>query len=67
MAIDSKKYVDITSGTGARQPAKRRELIANVFTRNDKVAHRGIVSFLDADEVLNYFGSKSEEYRFAAK
>ena len=67
MAIDIKKYVDVASGLGARSPASRRTLIANVFTRNDKVAHRGLVTFASADEVMDYFGSKSAEYRFAAK
>ena len=67
MAIDIKKYVDVTSGLGARTPAVRRNLIANVFTRNDKVAHRGLVTFGDIDEVKDFFGSKSEEYRFAVK
>ena len=67
MAIEIDKYLKITSGKANTNAAVRRNLNGNVFTTNDKVAHRGICYFDSADDVMSFFGSDSDEYRFAAK
>ena len=67
MAIDINKYVKIVSGKPTTNAAVRRNLIANVFTQNDAIAHRGMVSFTESDDVKEVFGSGSDEYKFATK
>ena len=67
MAIDINKYVKIVSGKPTTNAAVRRNLIANVFTQNDAIAHRGMVSFTESDDVKEVFGSDSDEYKFATK
>lgn len=67
MAIRKSKYVDITSGIGGRDAVGRRNLGGRVFTMHPALAYQGVRSFGTADEVMNFFGSDSAEYRFAVK
>lgn len=67
MAISQKKYVDITSGIGGEAQASRRELIGRVLTTNAKVPVQSALEFTSADNVSSYFGSESNEAKFAGK
>ena len=67
MAIEIDKYTKIVSGLSKTNSAVRRTLVANVFTQNDKVAHLGMKRFSNSDDVGDYFGNDSEEYKFASK
>lgn len=66
MAISIRKYVDVTSGVGAGAAVARRELIGRLFTTNPLVPTGSQVDFTDAESVLDFFGSTSEEYKRAA-
>lgn len=65
MAIRFKKYIDITSGVGGVAAVAARELILRLFTQNPLVPTDGVLEFDDADEVMAYFGSASDEYKAA--
>lgn len=62
-----KKYVDITSGTAGVSAAARRNMGARVFTTSEKVGFGHVKEFTSADQVMSYFGSDSDEYKFAVK
>lgn len=66
MSINSNKYVSIVSGVGGAAVVSARELLARVFTANELVPTNSVLKFSDADSVLDYFGSDSEEYKRAA-
>jgi hypothetical protein len=66
MAINFRKYVDITSGVGAGSAVRRRDFIARLFTNNPLVPTGSLIEFDSAEEVLAYFGAASEEYKRAA-
>lgn len=66
MAINSNKYVQITSGVGGAAVVSARELLNRIFTINELVPTGAVLKFSDADSVLDYFGSTSEEYKRAA-
>ena len=65
MPISITKYVDITSGVGGAASFDTRELIARIFTTNPLVPTSSVITFETADEVLDYFGSSSDEYKRA--
>lgn len=65
MPISITKYVDITSGVGGAASFDTRELIARIFTTNPLVPTNSVITFETADEVLDYFGSSSDEYKRA--
>ena len=67
MAIRQSKYIDITSGVGGRSAVSDRELIARVFTTNELCGFGHVYEFNDADSVMEYFGSSSNEYKYAVK
>ena len=67
MAIRQSKYIDIVSGVGGQSSVSDRELIARVFTTNPLVGIGHVYEFNDADSVMQYFGSASQEYKYAAK
>ena len=66
MSINSKKYVQITSGVGGAAATSARELLNRIFTINELVPTGSVLKFSDADSVLDFFGSASEEYKRAA-
>lgn len=66
MAISITRYIDITSGVGGVSNFGTRDLVGRFFTTNPLVPTGSVVSFDSADEVLDYFGSASEEYARAA-
>lgn len=67
MAIREEKYIDIQSGVGARSQLTRRSLSGRVFTTSPAISNRGIVTFTNADDVMDFFGVASKEYQFAVK
>lgn len=67
MSISIKKYVDITSGVGAGNVVRERELIGRIFTTSPKVPVDGIVEFTNVADVRTYFGTSSEEASRAAQ
>jgi len=66
MAINFRKYVDITSGVGGRALVRTRDLIGRIYTTNPKCPAGGILEFDYLEDVFTYFGSGSEEYKRAA-
>ena len=67
MAIRKEKFVDITSKLGGASVASRRSLTARVFTASPALGFHQIAQFNNADEVMEFFGSDSKEYKFAVK
>ena len=65
MTINIKRYIDITSGVGAGATVRERELIGMLFSSDPKVPIDSVVTFENASDALNYFGSGSEEYKRA--
>lgn len=63
MAINSNKYVQITSGVGGAAVTSARELLARIFTTNEQIPTGAVLKFSDPESVLAYFGSASEEYK----
>lgn len=61
MSISIKKYVDITSGVGAGNVVRERELIGRIFTDNPRVPADGVVEVTNAADARTYFGASSEE------
>lgn len=66
MSISIKKYVEITSGVGAGNVVRERELIGRIFTDNPRVPADGFVELTSAADARAYFGSTSEEANRAA-
>lgn len=66
MAINIKRYVDITSGVGAGSNIAVRDLIGRFFTANPLLPSNSFVQFTSAAQVSAYFGSASEEALRAA-
>lgn len=64
--IPMSRYVDITSGVGGGAGVRLRDLITRCFSNNELIPPASQVEFADADAVLAYFGSTSEEYKRAA-
>lgn len=62
MAIDQKRYVDITSGVAGATQVARREYIARLFTTNSLLPPQTFVEFTSAADVGAYFGLSSQEY-----
>lgn len=65
MAIAFTKYVDITSGVGAGAGVRLRDLIGRIFTTNELVPTKTVVEMTTIEEVGEYFGTSSEEYKRA--
>ena len=66
MAISQTKYIQITSGQGGGAAAARKELIGRLFMDNRKIPANTVLEFESADSVSGYFGSASDEYKYAA-
>lgn len=65
MAISFKKYIDITSGVGGGAGVRDRDLITRIFSSNSLIPANSFLELDSADDVANYFGSNSEEYKRA--
>jgi hypothetical protein len=65
MAISFSKYIDITSGVGAGASVRQRDLIGRLFTTSELLPTGSMVEMTTSDDVKNYFGADSEEYRRA--
>ena len=68
MAIDFRKYVDITSGVVGGAGVKRKDLIPRIFTTNELVPPDTVLQFGSADlsVIGELFGTASEEYKRAS-
>lgn len=66
MAISITRYVDIVSGVGGGAAVPRRELIARFITSSQLVPTGSIVEMDTIDDVGDYFGTTSQEYKRAA-
>lgn len=66
MAINIKRYVDITSGVGAGASVRQRDLTGMIFTTNPKVPIDAAVEMTSAADVAAYFGVPSLEAKRAA-
>lgn len=67
MAIPQTKYVNIISAVGGASQVSQRDLMGRVFTNNSLVPYGTVLEFAGLDAVGNWFGTESNEYRFAAK
>lgn len=65
MAISFNKYVDITSGVGASNVVRDRDLIGRIFTTNPLLPTKSYIEVDNATDVGIYFGTTSEEYKRA--
>ena len=62
MAIDIKKYVNITSGVGGASQVATRQFIGCVFSPSELIDPAIPVTFESANAVGLHFGNDSEEY-----
>ncbi len=67
MSINIKRYIDITSGVGGAPSVQSRELIGRIVTLNAALPAGTIGEFTTLDDVGNFFGYASEEYKRAVK
>lgn len=72
MAISQNKYINIISAVGGSEIIRQRDLIARVFTTNYLVPAGQVLEFTGGltnalESVGEYFGTTSDEYKFAAK
>ncbi len=65
MTISITRYVDITSGVAGANQIPDRKLIGRLFTTNPLVPTDSVINFTSADEVGEYFGTSSDEYKRA--
>lgn len=66
MAISFNKYVSITSAVGGSGSVSRRDLIGRIFTTNPLVPSNTVLEFTTIEDIANYFGTASEEYKRSA-
>lgn len=66
MAIPQTKYVNIISAVGGQSQVSQRALMGRVFTDNDLLPYGAVVEFTGLDSVGSYFGTGSDEYKFAS-
>lgn len=72
MAISQTKYVNIISAIGGTSQVSQRDLMGRIFTANPLVPAGAVVEFSGGSNtaltaVGNYFGTTSDEYKFASK
>lgn len=65
MSISFKKYIDIVSGVGGSGNVRARDLIGRIFTTNPLLPTKSFIEMTSAEDVGNYFGFTSEEYKRA--
>lgn len=66
MAIDQRRYVDITSGVIGGTAVPLQKLDLRVFTDNDRLPTNQILEFTNDKDVADFFGENSTESRIAA-
>lgn len=66
MAISITRYVDITSGVAASTAVSNRDTNGLLLSTNVLIPTNSIITFTNANDVLTYFGSNSEEYKRAS-
>jgi len=62
MAIEFKRYVDITSGVGGGAGVRLRDLILRLFSISPLVPEKTVIEMDNAADVGAYFGTSSAEY-----
>lgn len=67
MAISQSRYVDIKTQIEPKAVINRKELIGRFFTSSDVLSSDEIVEYTSIDEVLERFGTSSNEYKIANK
>ena len=67
MAIPQTKYVNIISAVGGQSQVSQRDLIGRLFTNNPLVPAGAVIEITGLDSVGSYFGTGSNEYKFASK
>ncbi len=67
MSISIERYVSITSGVAGAQAVAQRELIGLRFSTDPKVPVGSHVVVANATDAGEYFGTSSDEYKFAAQ
>ena len=67
MAIPQTKYVNIISAVGGTSQVSQRDLMGRVFSNNPLLPYGAVIEFAGIDAVGNYFGTASDEYKFAEK
>lgn len=67
MAIPQTKYVNIISAVGGTSQVSQRDLMGRVFTDSSLVPAGAVLEFAGLDAVGNWFGTESNEYKFADK
>lgn len=67
MAISIKQYIAITSGVGGSNNVRQRDLILRIFSPNHSISPDVVLEFSNSDDVKDYFGVNSEEYKRAVK
>lgn len=65
MSIAFSKYVRITSGVGGAAVSRNRELIPRVMSTSELLSPDAVYEFTTAEDVGNFFGKQSEEYKRA--
>ena len=67
MSISIERYVSITSGVTGAQAVAQRELIGLRFSTNPRVPVGAHVVVANASDAADYFGTTSDEYKFAVQ
>jgi hypothetical protein len=67
MAIDIRRYINITSGVGGGAGVAGRNFILRLYTSNAVLPPNTLMEFSNAADVETYFTSTSEEYKIAAQ
>lgn len=67
MSISIERYVSITSGVAGAQAVAQRELIGLRFSTDPKVPVGSHVVVANAADAADYFGTTSDEYKFAVQ
>lgn len=67
MAIPFSKYIDILSVAGGASLVAQKQPIGRWFTTNQLCPMGSVVEFTSAKNVMNYFGTSSNEYAYAQK
>lgn len=67
MSISIERYVSITSGVAGAQAVAQRELIGLRFSTDPRVPVGAHVVVANAADTADYFGTSSDEYKFAVQ
>lgn len=67
MSISIERYVSITSGVAGAQAVAQRELIGLRFSTDPRVPVGAHVVVANAADAADYFGTSSDEYKFAVQ